>query len=291
MKNSFQFFFVPLLSFGLLFLLLGLNCLVNICAKRDIPLISKYLRKRIPLHVGAYTLVQALPISFFFFGQQKDTRYNHVNSPNGVYPTFNSGIAYAAFFATAIIPLILLTFIYNYFKKKSRTDAFSLAKFKNEDSRSFHDKLNYSDPLFSGKTDKPASYGFSAYLFYLPLLVGFSLAFFSESYGWQLVGFILGFLGLLAFAAQYKHFTSKIPKYYFAATGALMVAYLLIHAGIGSNRSLSTYDQWNTGYVGIGILIALLILALLFSLYLLSKVLRTIYDYHIQPKCAPKLKG
>ena len=68
-----------------------------------------------------------------------------------------------------------------------------------------------------------------------------------------------------------------------------MVAYLLIHAGIGSNRSLSTYDQWNTGYIGIGILIALLILAILFSIYLMSKVIKTIYDHHIKPRgCAPR---
>ena len=206
MKNSFQFFFVPFLSFALLFLLLGITWILNRCAKRDLPFVSGYLKPRIPLHVGAYTLVQALPISFFFFGQLKDTRYNHVNAPNTTYPIFNSGIAYAAFFATAIIPLILLTFIYNYFKKKSRTAAFSLAKFKNEKSEESHDKVNFGDPLFGGKKNKPTSYGFGAYIFYLPLLVGFALAFFSESYGWQLVGFILGFLGLLAFAAGSSHF-------------------------------------------------------------------------------------
>jgi hypothetical protein len=75
MKNSWEFFFVPILSFGLLFLLIGINWIINKLCRRDIPIISKYLQKRAFLHAGAYTLVQALPVSFFFFGQLQDTRY------------------------------------------------------------------------------------------------------------------------------------------------------------------------------------------------------------------------
>lgn len=78
MKNSFQFFFVPLLSFALLFGLILLNKLINLVCKRDITIISKYLQPRAGLHAGAYTLVQALPISFFFFGQLQDTRFRSV---------------------------------------------------------------------------------------------------------------------------------------------------------------------------------------------------------------------
>jgi hypothetical protein len=130
MKNSFQFFFVPLLSFGLQFLFILLNFIVNKICKRDIPIISKYLQPRLGLHAAAYTLVQALPISFFFFGQLQDTRYNHPLSPNSVYPSFNTGMSYASFFASAIIPLILLTGIYNYFKNKARSGNFEFAKVK-----------------------------------------------------------------------------------------------------------------------------------------------------------------
>jgi len=78
MKNSFQFFFVPLLSFALLFGLILLNKLINFAFNRDISIISKYLQPRAGLHAGAYTLVQALPISFFFFGQLQDTRFRSV---------------------------------------------------------------------------------------------------------------------------------------------------------------------------------------------------------------------
>lgn len=45
--------------------------------KRDFPLISKYLVPRAPLLIAAYTLVQALPVSFFFFAQLNDTTFRH----------------------------------------------------------------------------------------------------------------------------------------------------------------------------------------------------------------------
>lgn len=133
MKNCFQFFFTPLLSFALQFIFIIVNSLINKICKWDIPIISQYLQPRLGLHAAAYTLVQALPISFFFFGQLQDTRYNHVNSPNSVYPSFNTGMSYASFFASAIIPLILLTGIYNYFKNKARSGTFNLEKIKGND--------------------------------------------------------------------------------------------------------------------------------------------------------------
>lgn len=60
-----------------------------------------------------------------------------------------------------------------------------------------------------------------------------------------------------------------------------MLAYLLLHAGIGSNRSIGTYDQWNTGYLGIGIIYAMIITAILFTAYLLYKFFKEMYaNYH-----------
>lgn len=128
MKNCWEFFFVPLVSFGLLFAFIGFNFLINKLCKRDIPIISKFLQKRGFLHAGAYTLVQALPISFFFFGQLHDTRYNSLKSPNSIYPSFNTGMAYASFFTSAILPLVLLVWIYNYFKDRARSGKFELQK-------------------------------------------------------------------------------------------------------------------------------------------------------------------
>jgi hypothetical protein len=69
-------------------------------------------------------LVQALPVSFFFFGQLQDTRYTSVNSPTSIYPSFNAGMAYASFFVSAILPLILLIWIYIYYKNRARSGKF-----------------------------------------------------------------------------------------------------------------------------------------------------------------------
>jgi len=65
----------------------------------------------------------------------------------------------------------------------------------------------------------------------------------------------------------------------------LMLAYLLLHAGIGSNRSIGTYDQWNTGYLGVGILYALLITAILFTAYLLYRFFKEAYENHKKYGC------
>ena len=128
MKNSFQFFFTPLLAFGLLFLLIFFNFCLNLC-NRDIPVISNYLQPRAGHLAGAYTLAQALPVSFFFFGQLNDTRYNHPNSPNIIYPSFNAGMAYAAFFASATIPLLLLAKIYEQNNINNKVGTFFMKMF------------------------------------------------------------------------------------------------------------------------------------------------------------------
>lgn len=63
-----------------------------------------------------------------------------------------------------------------------------------------------------------------------------------------------------------------------------------MHAGVGSNRALSTYDQWNTGYLGIGIIYALLLAGIIFSGYLLYKLFTNLYKNIIVPfGCFPKI--
>lgn len=209
-----------------------------------------------------------------------------MNSPNSVYPSFNTGMSYASFFASAIIPLIVLTGIYNYFKNKARSGNFDFDKVKgspNNFGTTTNDPAMIADPLWGGNPLKASSYGFGAAVFYLPLLAGFVLSFFTKSYPWQLTGLLLGFLGLTSLAAALKHFTNKIPKFFWIAIGILMIGYLLVHAGIGSNRALSTYDQWNTGYLGIGIIYAMLLAGVIFSGYLVYKLLRNLYDNIIKP--------
>ena len=112
MKNSFQFFFVPFLAVILLLLLVGFNKIVNRVCKKDIPLISEYLQPRLPLLIGAYALIQALPITFFFFAQLNDTRFSNPNQPSASYPVFNIAMSYLAFFLTCSIPFALMAFVY-----------------------------------------------------------------------------------------------------------------------------------------------------------------------------------
>lgn len=77
MKNCWEFFFIPILACALLLLLFLLNLIFRKCCRRDFCMISKFLLPRAPLLIAAYTLVQALPVSFFFFAQLKDTTFRH----------------------------------------------------------------------------------------------------------------------------------------------------------------------------------------------------------------------
>lgn len=147
------------------------------------------------------------------------------------------------------------------------------------------------DPLWGTNPYKPSSYGFGALVFLLPLLAGFVLSYFTRTYPWQLTGLLLGVLALTAYAIVSGAFENKIVKYFVAGLGVLTLAYLLVHAGIGSNRALSTYDQWNTGYLGIGIVYALILAAAIFSGYLLYKLASHIYNNIIRPHgCFPRLQ-
>jgi hypothetical protein len=125
MKNSWQFFFVPMLAVGLLGLLYLLNMVFRKICRKDFCMISKYLLPRAPLLIAAYTLIQALPVSFFFFSQLKDTTFHHPLEPNNVYPLFNTAMAYLAFFLTCAIPVLLLSWLYYHFNYQNRISKFS----------------------------------------------------------------------------------------------------------------------------------------------------------------------
>ncbi len=99
-------------------------------------------------------------------------------------------------------------------------------------------KLN--DPLWSGDTNRISSYGFGISVFCLAIIFGFFISFFIKDYPWQLAGLILS---TALFLAASDHFTSRIVKYLFIIFAVLMIAYLLLHAGIGSNRSVIACDQ------------------------------------------------
>jgi hypothetical protein len=82
-----------------------------------------------------------------------------------------------------------------------------------------------ADPLWGGDPYKTHSYGFGAAVFYLPLIIGFFLSFFTKTYPWQLAGLLLSNLAFTSYAAASHSFLSKIPKFFLVGIGALMIGY------------------------------------------------------------------
>lgn len=138
MFNSFQFFFIPFLAVILLGLLALLNLCFRKCCHKDLCVISKFLVPRLPLLIGAYALVQALPVSFFFFSQLKDITWRHPLEPSAAYPTFTVAMAFLAFFLTCAIPILLLAAVYYMYNYGTRISKFSDANVFN---RKFLNKI------------------------------------------------------------------------------------------------------------------------------------------------------
>lgn len=154
MKNCFQFFFVPFLSAIFYGLVVGINKILN-SYEKDIPFISTYFKPRFPLHIAAYTLIQALPVSFFFFAQLNDTRYNSANQNNSGYSIFNVAMSYLAFFLTCTIPIMVMThmyFIYTTKENKVKSAKDFKALFKNllQENPQNHQTACLNDPLWTG---------------------------------------------------------------------------------------------------------------------------------------------
>jgi hypothetical protein len=82
-----------------------------------------------------------------------------------------------------------------------------------------------ADPLWGADPLKTSSYGFGASVFYLPLIIGFFLSFFTKTYAWQLTGLLLSNVAFTFYAAASPSFLAKTPKFFLVAMGALMIAY------------------------------------------------------------------
>ena len=122
-------------------------------------------------------------------------------------------------------------------------------------------------------------------VFLLPILFGFFLAFFITNFAWQLVG-IINFTSLfLTLVIASKLFKNKILKIFFVLYLFFLLAYLFLHAGLSSNRTVGTFGQWNAGYFGIGLLYAFLITAILFTGYLLYWFFSKAYESHKKYGC------
>ena len=291
MKNCFQFFFIPFLAVCLYLLIVGFNKLLNKVCKKDIPLISEYIYPRFPLLIGAYTLVQALPVTFFFFAQLNDTRYKHGSTVSASYPVFNVAMSYLAFFLTLAIPLALMAYIYYVITKKDQkvssgsqlilmfTNLIEAYKPDQED-----EYVPIADPLWTQKQDHTMAYGFGLSVFYLFIAYGFFTSFFYNNHAWQLAGLITATTLFGFFAFVNSLFTSIIIKIFWVIFSLLMLAFLLLLAALGSNVTTSPCGLENLGYLGIGFLYALIIMAIIASLFLLWLVLYHIYSSYCKGK-------
>lgn len=289
MRNSFQFFFIPFLSMVLYGLIVGGNKLINHCCQRDIPLISQYLQPRWPLHIAAYTLVQALPVTFFFFAQLNDLRFSSPNEPNASYPVFNIAMAFIALFLTCAIPLLLVVMIYSRYNSHERrvSDALGFKElFLNllESKPTRLNKARMDDPLWTCSPFQIVSYGFCLAVFYLTILWGFFTSFFYDRFAWQITGLIVATAAFMAFAAVNDQFDSGLMKAFWIIFSLLLIAFLLLLAAIGSTITAAPCDLENLGYLGIGFLFALLLAALIASLYLLYLTLDSLYQTYFKSK-------
>ncbi len=194
-------------------------------------------------------------------------------------------MAYLAFFLTCAIPILLLAWLYYHFNYGTRISEFSdanvfnrkfLNKIDNQSGR--FNRAQLADPLWGGDKENTGTYIFGIAVFTLAIVFGFFIAFFIHNFAWQLTGILAFSILFLAFTVSASFLLNKIIRVFFIIFMVLMLAYLLLHAGIGSNRSIGTYDQWNTGYFGIGLLYALLITAIIFSAYLIYRFFKEMYQ-------------
>lgn len=81
----------------------------------------------------------------------------------------------------------------------------------------------------------------------------------------------------MALAIGSSFFVNKVIQVFIIVFMFFIVAYLLLHASISSNRSIGTYDQWNTGYIGIALLYGLLLTSISFTVYLIYRSFKEMY--------------
>ncbi len=118
----------------------------------------------------------------------------------------------------------------------------------------------------------------------MAILFGFFTSFFIDNFPWQLTGLIIITALILAFAASSDHFVSWPLKLFWIVFCSLLLAFLFLMAGIGSNASTSPCDQENLGYLGIGFLYALILLAAIASIWILWFTVYQIYNNYFKER-------
>lgn len=237
-----------------------------------------YFWKRKMLHLGAYGLVTALPISFFFFGQMKDAGGVFNN-----YTQWGMTVALLAFLGLAVLPVILYQFLYSKFnyeriyKVGENVEMMMMLKNTIEKQPEQTDLAQYNDPLWSINEASSLGYIWAAFLYYKMMLFAWFASFFIGKSTYQLFG-MLTLNGIFLMATLFSEFfTSSVYKYFFVSQILTLMAYEFLVAGLGSDRGLSTSGFLNLGYLGIGLIYANIIPSFLLSCYRVWFTLKHIF--------------
>jgi hypothetical protein len=89
----------------------------------------------------------------------------------------------------------------------------------------------------------------------------------------------------LAFVIASPFFKNMVIKVFLALYIFVFICYLFLHAGLGSNRTINTFDQWNMGYYGIAILYAFILTSIFFTCYLIYNFIKNAYTGHKKYGC------
>lgn len=178
------------------------------------------------LHLGAYGLVTALPVSFFFFGQMKDAA--------GVYNSYTQWGMVAAllgFLGLGVLPVLMFQFLYgkfNYeriYKVGENVQMMMMLKNTLEKQPEQVHLAQYSDPLWSINEADSLGYVWAAFLYYHMMLSAWFTSFFIGKSTYQLFG-LLTLNGLFLMATLFADFfTSPGYKYFFVSQILTLMAY------------------------------------------------------------------
>lgn len=270
--NDFQLLMTCLLSFLLLAMLYAFAVLVLASSDYVISPIMNYFWRRKMLHLGAYALVTALPLSFYFFGQMNDFGGGS-NSKYTSYCTFNMLISLLSFGGLMAVPPMLAYLIYNklhyerIYRAKEDVQMMVLLKHAVQNSPNEWHLTQHNQPLWSIDDTSKLGYLWACLLYYKLMLFAWALSFFGENSSYQLMGMVAINAGFFLFTLFSSFFGNSLYKLYFLTQLGTMIAYEVIMATLSSDRSMSTEGLMNVGYLAIGLLYLMWVPALLLSVW------------------------
>jgi len=241
-----------------------------------------YFWRRKMVHLGAYALVTALPISFFFFGQMNDVGLGN-SLKYQAYSNGNLLVAMMTFVGLLSVPPLLAYFLYSKFnyervyRAKEDVQMMMLLKSAVQNETGHWELTQHNQPLWSIDEASKLGYLWMAVLYYKMMLFAWCVSFFAGNSSFQLMGMVAINSCFLLFTLFSGFFTNRAYKIYFLTQLGTMIAYEVVVAMLSSDRSVTTDGLMNLGYLGIGILYLLWMSAFLFSCWLLWGTIKHLF--------------